>query len=232
MSDKVIKRLHELKAEGNDFLQYIKIASKEWSNSGEESFWFETQYTYKISEWMCSVIIVANEIKTIFPYFYKTINELCNYKMNEKGDDCIACHIVKKILGTISSFLKEYNNKIVNLENEIIAISYDNFLDNAQEFLKNNKKIESSILASIVFEDTLNKIIKVNNLNTEETKDKNISELVKLCIFSQLKAKHYRASSNVRNNALHAKFDEIDKKDIQILIDNTRELISKHLSQN
>lgn len=97
-------------------------------------------------------------------------------------------------------------------------------------FIRQVKKIESSVLASIVFEDTLRKISeKYNAANSNESIEVIIDNLTKENAWNSVKAKRLKAYAAVRNKALHANWDEFELRDVGELIKVVRELLENNL---
>ncbi len=116
------------------------------------------------------------------------------------------------------------------MEYTVSGVTFDDFLDHAAEYHKGNRKIESSVLASAVLEDTVKKICKKNNIAPSGKKlDDLISELVQKGVLTQVKAKRVRSFAGVRNHALHAEWDKFDISDVGAMIKGIRELIEEFL---
>jgi len=110
------------------------------------------------------------------------------------------------------------------------AETFDNFLDHAKEYLKENLKNEAGVISGVVFEDSLRRVCRKNGIEDKGEKlDNLISELAKKDIISQAKAKRARAAAHVRAKATHAQWDEFDLNDVKGTIDFTEELILAHL---
>lgn len=110
------------------------------------------------------------------------------------------------------------------------AETFDNFLDHAKEYLKENLKNEAGVIAGVVFEDSLRRVCRKNGIKDKGEKlDSLISELAKKDIISQAKSKRARAAAHVRTKATHAQWDEFDLNDVKGTIDFTEELILAHL---
>lgn len=110
------------------------------------------------------------------------------------------------------------------------ATAFDDFLDHAEQFHKAGKKIESSVLSSIVFEDTLRKIASKHNVsNNGDSIEAIIDNLTKASAWTSVKAKRIKVYAAVRNKALHASWDEIEHRDVGELIKGVRELLEHDL---
>jgi hypothetical protein len=97
------------------------------------------------------------------------------------------------------------------------AKSYLDFFDHAKYYLKQNKKMEASVIASSVFEDTIRKVGRKNALEFPKL-DRLIDELKKDDIISLTEMKKYKYYAGIRNEALHANWDNIALDDVNDLI--------------
>lgn len=122
------------------------------------------------------------------------------------------------------------NGLLASVADRARAETFDNFLDHAKEYLKDNSKNEAGVIAGVVFEDSLRRVCRKNGKDDKDEKlDDLISYLAKNDIISQTKAKRARAAAHVRTKATHAQWDEFDNHDVQVTIDFTEELILTHL---
>ena len=142
---------------------------------------------------------------------------------------------INKDVGEFTSLLTELQRDIENgllasVADRARAETFDNFLDHAKEYLKENLKNEAGVIAGVVFEDSLRRVCRKNGKDDKDEKlDTLISYLAKNDIISQAKAKRARAAAHVRTKATHAQWDEFDIKDVQGTIDFTEELVLTHL---
>jgi len=139
--------------------------------------------------------------------------------------------VLTQICGLLIGAKDEWDNgSLGKIEYIFAGETFDNFLDHAAEYHKGNRKIEASILASAVLEDTMKKIAQKNGVSTSgKALDPLIDELVKANVFRPVKAKSVKANAGVRNLALHAEWDKFDISDVGKLIVGTKELIENYL---
>jgi uncharacterized protein YutE (UPF0331/DUF86 family) len=133
--------------------------------------------------------------------------------------------------GLLASTREEYEHGLLGkIEYIVAAATFDDFLDHATSYHKANKKIEASVMASAVLEDTVKKIAAKAGLSVSGTSlEPLIDELVKSGTFTPVKAKRVKAFAAVRNHALHAEWDRFDIRDVGELIAGTRELLETFL---
>jgi hypothetical protein len=121
---------------------------------------------------------------------------------------------------------------LTTIENRAIAVTFDDFLDHGAEYLKHGRKDEASVIAGIVFEDTIRRICRVLGVTENDVAlDTLISELTRRDppVLTALKAKRARAAAGLRTSAAHARWDEIEVGDVGPVIELTKELIGVHL---
>jgi len=128
---------------------------------------------------------------------------------------------IQMIIGHLEALLKDLENGLLtNIEYRISAKSFLDFFDHAKAYLKQNKKMEASVIASSVFEDTIRKIGKKYCLEFPKL-DRLIDELKKSEIIKYF--------AGIRNEAMHANWDKISLDDFEDLIRGIEKSIEKYL---
>lgn len=192
------------------------------------SYYFSDDLTQEVQKWISSSVNIISIVVPASSYFNKECERIIS---DEHYKDSIPIHIVKRLSGLLEALCDEIESGFFKqLEYILTASTFDDFLDHAEHFHKGGKKMESAVLSSIVFEDTIRKIAKKNEVeesgNDLETI---INDLTNVNIFTQVKAKRYKSNAAIRNKALHAQWEEFDLKDIGMLIKCGRELIEDYL---
>jgi hypothetical protein len=119
---------------------------------------------------------------------------------------------------------------LTTVENHAIAVTFDDFLDHGVEYLKHGRKDEAAVIAGIVFEDTIRRICRVQEIAENKVQlDILITELAKRDVLTALEAKRARAAAGLRTSAAHARWEEIKLGDVDPVIQFTRELMLAHL---
>jgi hypothetical protein len=136
-------------------------------------------------------------------------------------------HSIQKLLGLLQSAAEEMKAGLMRkAEYVFVATTFDDFLDHATEYHKAGKKVESSVLASSVFEDTVRKLAQKHGVpEPGRSLDTLIDELIKIGVLTPVKGKRVKGFAGVRNKALHAQWDEFDIQDVGELINGIRELV-------
>lgn len=120
---------------------------------------------------------------------------------------------------------------LASIENQTKALVFDDFLDHAKEYSAQGMKSEAGVIAGVVFEDTIRSICRMNGLVEKGVKlDQLITDITKVEIINQVKAKRARVAAHVRTKATHAQWDEFDINDVKTTIEFTEELINSKLS--
>jgi hypothetical protein len=217
------QRFKELLTEGQRLIETAPHDEK-----GNPDYWIPAR---KISEYQRWIGSTMNLIKLIDQSSGTFSSECDHLQENNENKIGVAYRMMQKLFGLLSATYDEWQRGLLRkMEYIVVAEAFDDFLDHAELYHKSNKKIESSILASVVLEDSVKRIAKKNGLNTKGISlEPLIDDLVKKNIFTPVKAKRIKGFSGVRNRALHAEWEEIDIMDVGDLIAGTRELIDVFL---
>jgi hypothetical protein len=193
-----------------------------------QGYYFDASRTQELQKWITSVVNIVSLITPPHSYFYKECEKVVN---DEAFTNTVPSHVIKRLTGLLEGLCDEIESGFFKqLEYIFTASAFDDFLDHAEHFHKGGKKVESSVLGSTVFEDTVRKIAKKNDVEEAGIDlESVINELVNVNIFTTVKAKRVKGHGAVRNKALHAQWDDFDLKDVGGLIKGTRELIDDYL---
>lgn len=211
--DEILNRCDTLLQEASSFPRRIDRRNYHFSNA-----------TQLLQKWILSV---CNLISTTVPQnnlFYIESQKLLS---DENLNDLIPYHVTERLTGLLESFRDELQLGLLRkLEYIVMATTFDDFLDHAEHFHRGGKQQESSVLVSVVFEDTLRKIAKKNSIEEKGMSlETIIDELAKINVITPVKSKRIKGFGAVRNKALHAQWSEFDLRDVGDLIRGTKELI-------
>lgn len=211
-------------------LERGKTLSASIGRSGEygANYWYKNDQLPEVRAWFDSVFNLFRLITTPDMHFHEQVVEISKDNDLKHGAPYWA---VQKLCGNLISIIEEIDLGLLKKAEYIfIATAFDDFLDHAEHFHKSGKKMESSVLASIVFEDTLRKISgKYNAPVNGDSIEVIIDNLTKANAWTSVKAKRIKAYAAVRNKALHAKWDEFEHRDVGELIKGVRELLEHDL---
>jgi len=215
MRDELIKRLGELIQEGPAAATRI-----------DRGFWVRD--AVRAQSWMMSAVHV---IKTICPAGSIFVSE-ADALIDKSGDTGgVAGEMVDKVLGVLKAVQSEASLGLLRrVEDAAFATAFDDFLDHAQVFHKAGAVRESAVLVSVVLEDAIKRIclaqgVVPGSMSLESL----IDELVKADVFTGIKAKRVKGYAAVRNAALHAKWDELDLREVGQTISGVRALLDEFL---
>jgi len=199
----------------------LKVGDSEFNQSRS------AEQVQECSGWIVSALNIVQLICPIIENAYRKRAEIIASK--ESGWN------INQDVGEFACLLAELQRDIENgllasVADRARAETFDNFLDHAKEYLKENLKNEAGVIAGVVFEDSLRRVCRKNGKDDKDEKiDNLISYLAKNEIISQAKAKRARAAAHVRTKATHAQWDEFDINDVQGTIFFTEELVLTHL---
>ena len=107
---------------------------------------------------------------------------------------------------------------------------FDDFLDQAEYYLRGRKVPQAGVIAGVVFEDTIRRACERRGIPQKGVElEQLISALVKAEAMPEIKAKRARAAAGVRTKATHAQWDEFTAEDVDSTVRLTRELIDSLL---
>jgi uncharacterized protein YutE (UPF0331/DUF86 family) len=213
------ERFRELLAEGT------KLVSGLQDRLG---FWVPSDRLPECQKWLSSVCHLVKMVDTAGG----SMSSQCDSVMSDKDMAAgIPTRVPFKMFGILGSASDEWGRGLLRkVEHVVIAEAFDDFLDHAASYHKANKKVESSVLASAVLEDTIKRIASKNGLAAKSRSlETLVDDLVKADVFTPVKAKRVKAFAGVRNKALHAEWDGFDIRDVGEMISGVRELIESFL---
>lgn len=211
-------RCNELLAKGQDLAKRIR------SYEGHRNYWHQTEDIPELQAWISSTANFFRLIATPDTYFHQECTRVLEDEHLKTG---VPHHSMQKLLGLLQSAAEEMKAGLMRkAEYVFVATTFDDFLDHAAEYHKAGKKMESSVLASTVFEDAVRKLAQKHSVpESGRSLETVIDELTKKGALTPVKAKRVKGFAGVRNSALHAQWNEFDIRDVGELINGTRELV-------
>lgn len=191
-------------------------------------YWTRTEDMAEYLAWLSSV---ANLIVAIAPTTSPLTEQVAVVLKHEGLKNGVPSNVFFQMQGLLTSAREEFEHGLLGrIEYVVAAATFDDFLDHAATYHKGDRKIEASVLASAVLEDTVKKIASKNHLTVAgRSLEPLIDELVKVGVLTPVKAKRVKGFAAVRNHALHAEWDSFDIRDVGELIAGTRELLEGFL---
>ena len=146
-------------------------------------------------------------------------------------------YCINESVGEMASMLQHLLSDLdagllTTVANQARAETFDDLLDHASEYFKEGRKDGAGVLATAVFEDTLRRIARSHDVEDQRVKsDVLITLLTQKDVITGVMAKRCRAAAGVRNQALHAQWEEFTLDDVNSVIVLTRELLNAYLLQ-
>ena len=133
---------------------------------------------------------------------------------------------VDEIASVLRQLLSDINNGLISsVVDRTVAETFDDFLDHAEEYLKDGRKDQAGVIAGVVFEDTIRRICRKKGVGEAGRKMNGLlDELTKAQVLTSLKTKRAKSAAHVRTKATHAQWEEFDASDVEAAIRFTREL--------
>ena len=211
-------RSEELLARGRELSKRIRLYE------GKPNFWHRDEDIPELQAWIGSTANFFRLIATPDTYFHQECTRVIEDKQLSGG---VPHHTIQKLTGLLQSAAEEMKAGLMRkAEYVFVSITFDDFLDHASEYHKAGKKLESSVLASAVFEDAVRKLAQKHGISESgRSVETLIDELMKSGALTSVKAKRVKGFGGVRNKAFHAQWDEFDIRDVGELINGTRELV-------
>lgn len=222
--NKVLKRL----IDKSNALLDCKIIDDE---NHHEVYMLQSSYLSMITE----VKVFINYLGESRGYYLNFLDDV-ELKINQSPYLCKSHYI--GVLNLLHGIEENINNGLFQkLENKVSAVIFDDFLDAAELYLEKNMKIQSSVIVSVVFEDTIKNICRKNNLIVrEKNRDRDnsletlINALTSANVFDKPTSNLGKAAASLRNYALHSNWENIEEATVRQILLFNRNLISKYLS--
>lgn len=218
MAQDLHARCTELIARGEALAGQVRVYD------GRPNYWFRAEDVPGLQAWIASAANLVRLCATPDTYFLQEATRIVEDKQLSGG---VPYHTVQKLLGLMQSLAEEMQHGLMRKAEYIfVASTFDDFLDHASQFHASGKKIESSVLASTVFEDAVRRLAtKMAVEQAGRPLDSVIDGLSKCGAVTPVKAKRWKSYAGVRNSALHAQWDDFDIRDVGEMIKGTHEII-------
>jgi hypothetical protein len=139
----------------------------------------------------------------------------------------------QQAFGVLLSVKDDFESgSLFSLKRLIEAELFEEFLEQAEHLLEAGYFQPSAIIVGSVLEDGLRKLCEANEVTLPEKPklDWMNSELAKKAVYSKLVQKKITTIADLRNSAAHGKWDEFDRSDVEAMLRDVRDIMTKHFS--
>ena len=160
------------------------------------------------------------------PYYFNFI---------KARDECRGGDIGLKTLAGIFQSAKEAfdGGYLFDVERDISAEIFGDIVVLAKQALAEDNKDVAAVLASAALEDALKRHATANGLNVDEASMSNvISALKSKGLVSGAQKSMLAAMLQMRNHAMHARWEKFEKPDVSSLIGFVEQFLLTHFSRN
>jgi len=214
--DKFNKRFKELKEE----IMQLPVTRSSYDSSGY----------YKSGGWQKWAISSQNLIKAVFGEYSPHYTAFCSSidKCYGNADEIEALH------GIFSSAKEDFEGGYVfDVDLKISGEIFGDFVAMAKHALTEGHKDVAAVLACSSLEDTLKKYAELNGLDTEEENMTNVINASKSKgLVSGAQKSLLKTMPNIRNFAMHAKWDKISAPDVSSVIGFVEQFLLTHFDNH
>ena len=177
-------------------------------------------------QWGTSCLSIFNKAFGPDSTHYTKFNDVFN-KISDYG-------YVLSGMGILKAAREDYEKGLLFDTRVLIeAEVFDDFLEQAEYLLDSGYYQPAAVIAGSVLEDGLRKLCLRNdeiNLPANPKLDRMNADLAKKGVYNKLKQKQITALADLRNKAAHGNWDEFGKSDVESMIKNIREFMSRYFS--
>jgi hypothetical protein len=178
----------------------------------------------RYSEWIFSCLNLAEQVAGQNSQYYQ---HLLQYKNSR-----ISWAEFGSARGAMQSLKDAYKNgRLRDYKELATAEVFDDFLEMAEYLRKNGYHIPAASLAGAVLEDTLRRLhIKhIGSWSGDSSISKLNDNLHKADIYARSQWRQVQTWGDIRNDADHGNFKEVDSSKVKPMIDGVRDFIVKYL---
>lgn len=178
-----------------------------------------------MNQWLTSCLnLVGRIFGESSPHYFRLKEQFPNYPKFPNA---------QQAFGVLLSAREDFKSgAIFNIRRLIEAEVFDEFLEQAEHLLKAGYFQPAAVVIGSVLEDGVRKLCQANDIPTNEKPklDWMNSELAKKAIYSKLIQKRITAIADLRNSAAHGKWDEFDRSDVEAMLRDVRDIMTKYFS--
>ena len=140
---------------------------------------------------------------------------------------------VDQAFGVLLAAKEDFESEsLFSVKRLVEAELFDEFLEQAEHLLAAGYYQPSAVVAGAVLEDGLRKLCLIHGVTLPALPklDWMNSELAKAGVYNKLTQKRLTSLADLRNSAAHGKWTEFDKSDVESMLSDVRNFMSKHYS--
>lgn len=178
-----------------------------------------------MNQWITSCLnLVGRVFGESSPHYLRLREQFPNYPKWSNA---------QQAFGVLLSVKDDFESgSIFNLRRLVEAELFDEFLEQAEHLLEAGYFQPAAVVAGSVLEDGLRKLCDANNISVPDKPklDWMNSELAKNAVYPKLVQKKITTIADLRNSAAHGKWDEFDISDVESMLRDVRDIMTKHFS--
>jgi hypothetical protein len=139
----------------------------------------------------------------------------------------------QQAFGVLLSVKDDFESgSIFDLRRLVEAELFDEFLEQSEHLFEAGYFQPAAVVAGSVLEDGLRKLCEANFISMPDKPklDWMNNELAKKSLYSKLVQKKITAIADLRNSAAHGKWDEFDASDVESMLRDVRDIMTKNFS--
>jgi hypothetical protein len=180
--------------------------------------------TRKAEEWVTSCVSFLGRVMGTDSEHYQRIQK--------HSEQIVQHHYATMALAVLSSAYDDYKGGyLFEAIKRIRAEVFDDFLEQAEHFLKDGYFGVSAVLTGSVLEDKLRKLCAQKSIVVPEPPKLDLmnSELAKAGVYDKLVQKKVTWLADIRNKAAHGKWSEFSEQDVVEMLRATRRFVEEYV---
>ena len=214
-SEQISKRFAELIGQGQRVLSTKRAGTSgfTWVDNLQASEWLTSAQAF-----ICNVMGKGSEHYSRYTRF---------------SDHGARFEYIESALGVLQAAKVDFDGGyLLEFKRRIEAEVFDDFLEQAEYFLRDGYFQVAAVVAGATLEDGLRKLcIRRNIALPEKPKlDRMNGELAKSGVYDKLIQKKITVMADIRNKAAHGKWDEFKEEDARELVEGVRRFLTEYFT--
>jgi hypothetical protein len=218
VEEKILIRIEELIELGKRVLATRKSPAPNHMTSD----FVDVQMT---NQWLTSCLnLVCRVFRETSPHYLRLREQFPNYPKWPN---------VQQAFGVLLAAKDDFaSGSLFSLKKLVEAELFDEFLEQAEHLLEAGYFQPAAVIAGTVLEDALRKLCEANGIQTTNKPKLDLmnSELAKQGVYTKLVQKRITTLADLRNSAAHGKWTEFERVDVQAMLRDVRDFMTRHFS--